>query len=223
MQQTGNYRETTPKGIIMFHDGRNWSGQTEVSYRSKNMEHRPGIYLTNAAATAEKYAKGGGIVQAITLSPDLTMIDQVKVPLTDLIGFVMDTPRLSKRQDLLTDLQRSADRMEADYLSAEILTNLLVNYELLKPGIAEALHHFIGDQGIDAQFFSPGFAKRSIDDPSMTEEWMVLYNPDKILHREKREPSSEVHFLPGVSAQIKALDLQQDVKALDLQQDGPSI
>lgn len=173
--------ESTPSPIVLYHGARAWDGPPEVRPgRKKRTEHGPGIYLTTAYVTAQKYAKGGGRVKRIFLDPKLSWIEDARVPLADAVAFVEAHPRLRKRREIVADLRANAGRMGAGdgTIGAYVLNNLMVNYDALVGDAAPALARFFADHGIDAainQTFSADGAE---------EDWVVLFNPMKILRHE---------------------------------------
>lgn len=168
-----NENEMQPAGIRMWHGGR-WEGPAEVrSPRKGRYEAGPGIYLTTSYATASKYAKGGGSTMMVTLSPNIRFAHKVPVPLAEALEFLKGMPRLKKRKEIANDLVSNAERSKRDWISAEVIINLFVNYEAGAGDPGVALAHWLVKKGVDATYHHA----------SMNEDYVVVINPSIILSR----------------------------------------
>ncbi len=164
--------------LRLWHGARAWEGPPAVQKtRRGRAEHGPGIYLTTSYQTAAGYAKGGGTVMLFELDPDLVWLEASNVPLLDAVTFVQSRRRLPKKAPLVADLRavaaRMASRLGGDSVPASSLVNLLVNYEVLSGSIGPELAGFMVDHGISA----------SLERRSAEEDWVVLFDPRKILGR----------------------------------------
>jgi len=170
--------------IVLWHGAHRWQAPPEVRPASPTTaEHGPGIYMTTSSETAREFAKGGGSLIRFELSPTLTLIEDVSVPLSDALDFVRSRSRLRRRRELEADLERVASRYRQGYiqrgtyqggpltLPAAVLVNLFVNYRSITGAHGPALAHFLVEHGADADVVPQG-----------RDDWLVLFNPKKILN-----------------------------------------
>lgn len=145
-----------------------------------------GLYLTTSYETAKKYAKGGGTVLRFFLDPDLTFANNSRVSFEAASTFIDGIPRLRHKAEIQGDLQRAADRVGGDPF-AYMLENLMHNHGALTGEKGPMLARFLVEQGIDASLVPHG-----------DEDWLVLYNLDKILSYEKVPKKEVVWDLPRI-------------------------
>ena len=180
--------------LVFWHGSRAWHGPPTVRPgRAKRSEGGPGIYLTTSYRTASGYAKGGGVVQRVSVSPTVRWLAESALPVADVRAFLAGRPRLPKRAEIQADITanvaRMADRMDPGLVQAEVLVNLMVNYDALKGGHGPALAEFLTQHGIDASH-----AKRGHD-----EDWVVVFNPAVILRMDPaRGVAVDQYDLPRV-------------------------
>lgn len=162
--------------LVLWTGARRWEGPPEVlPSKTVRMEHGPGIYLTTRLETARKYARGGGVVMRFEIDPSFLWLQQAVVLTDELTSWVEQERGLRKKKEILADLRanaaRVAPRLGAGLSHAETLLNLLVNYEALAGAHGPSLAAFYAERGIAASH-----AKESFD-----EDWVVLFDPSKIL------------------------------------------
>lgn len=169
--------------IVLWHGAHRWQAPPEVRPAAPtSSEHGPGIYMTTSSETAREFAKGGGSLVRFELDPNLTLIEDVWIPLDDALDFVRSRSRLRRRRELEEDLRRVAARYRQGQIArgtyrgtgpltmpASVLVNLFVNYRLITGAHGPALARFLVERGADADVVTRG-----------TDDWLVLFNPKKI-------------------------------------------
>jgi hypothetical protein len=169
--------------LVLYHGSHGWSGETALRPSSgkpsgtanSRAEHGPGLYLTTALTTAQKYARGGGRTLRFVLDPSLTwMEDGATIGLKNMIAFLRSVPRVPKRDAIIGDLEYYERRTGRDQLPASVLVNLMVNHEALGGARGPALADFLVRHGIDA-------SDAKYSGGAGDEDWVVLFNLEKIL------------------------------------------
>lgn len=178
--------------VALYHGARRWSGAAEVrAGRAGHVEHGPGIYLTTRYETAAKYAKGGGRVLKIHLSPRLRWLEDAVLPVSDATDFIFHL-RTGKRKEIFRDLLaaavRTATRFGAEHVAAGTLVNLIVNAGAASGQNGIALAQFLAQHGVDASHVTQS-----------GEDWVVVFNPRVITRVEEVSPRGEIEWdLPRV-------------------------
>jgi len=181
-------RRRNPSGpLVLFHGAHRWIGEPELRPAGKDKSnHGNGLYLTTSTDTARSYAKGGGQVLRFEVQP-LVFADEVRIPLETLVAFVKSLPRLKNKQAIVDDLRRYAMRVGKDMMPAYVVENLMQNNDALKGAFGPALAAFFVEQGVDASLVTKG-----------NEDWVVLYNLDKIESYRKATPAELLRDSPRV-------------------------
>jgi len=174
--------------LVLWHGSQDWEGPGAVrKAKTGSIMHGPGLYLTTSADTARKYAKGGGSVIRIELELPIRWLSTAKMPTADAVAFLRELPRLRHRKELLEDLKRAAARHgDGGEVWPGVVLNLMSNADAIKGDQGPALARFLVENGVDAEL-----VQRS------TEDWVVLYNPDKIVDHRK-VPAGEAEDAPRV-------------------------
>jgi hypothetical protein len=164
----------------LWHGGR-ISGPIDIQAPTKGRyEAGPGLYLTTSYQRACKYAKGGGSTFLVTLKDNLNFAEDVSIPLAEGVQFA--TKYLGGKGKLIAaDLKNNCTRMNKDMFTANILINLVVNYEAGSGTKGRALLQFLQNHNVDA----------AIEDQSGGEQWVVVFNPN-VITKVKKTPASEV-------------------------------
>ena len=167
-----------PDALIFYHGAHRWEGPpTVVEHRKGHAEYGPGIYLTTNWETANKYAKGGGSVYRIGLDPSTRFAEDVQIEVADARSFVKGLSGLRGKADILAYLDRiKAQRGPKMY--AEYLVNAFVNRGVASGKNGPMLAAFLAHQGADASLVSH----------SADEDWVVVFNPDKVCMVERLDP-----------------------------------
>ncbi len=190
------------KGIVVYHGGRKFSGFVQILPRpSKNIQNGPGFYTTTNLYTAQKYAKGGGVVHRIVLSPETRFSATEHIPLSDAIKWVESRYGIRKKKEIIADLKNNSelmtDRLGPGFIYKEALLNLCVNHDVLAGQHGPALAAWMVEHGIDAQ----------VERTMKNEDWVLIFNPNVVIYREVLANAGEGHEyeLPRVAEQINAL------------------
>ena len=172
----------------MYHGGKRWSRipQEIIGSSKGRYEAGAGIYFTNDYNTARKYAKGSRVVHLVNIDKNYKDIQNITVPLEDIINFVKNTPGLKRKPEIIQSLQNNASRMQRDSISLDILNNLIVNYEAGagKAGIAVA--NYFTSKGADAK----------LEQQSGDEVWLIVFNPNIIKSVSVVNPKSVTSNFP---------------------------
>lgn len=199
-----------PATFQMWHGSKRWDGNPEVQApRKGHYEAGPGIYFTTHYSTASRYAKGGGSVMLAEIDRNLRLADTVLIPLETVICFVQDCPRMRHKREIIADLKGNAARHHAESIYAEILVNLVVNWEAGAGHVGLAVAKFLREQGVDA------LLDRS---RSGGENWLVVINPSVIKSikrvRPQDVPASEYNLPPVPAAQLIRESIKTDIEAM---------
>lgn len=158
------------KPIVMWHGSHRWDPPPEVRPApEQSLYHGPGIYMTTSTDTAHEYAKGGGALIRLEIDPEISLAEDVFIPLQVAIVFLRSQPRLKNRAKIEADVEMVGRRLGKGAITAENLVNLFVNYQAAGGKHGPALARFLVSRGADASVVT-----RGLDD------WLVLMNPSKI-------------------------------------------
>jgi len=167
--------------LILWHGSQNWQGPPQLQRAGKGKsEYGSGLYLTTSASTARKYAKGGGSILRFEIDPDLTTTDDAEIGVKDAVDFLSSIPRLRNKKKIADDILLNAQRRGKDSVHAFVIENLMSHHGALKGVAGPMLAEWYVKNGIDAAVVHHA-----------DEDWLVLYNLDKILSY-KKTGSSDV-------------------------------
>lgn len=147
-----NFMDIVDGLVTMYHGGRNLeSDYREVkSHKKGRWEHGPGLYLTDHLDRAVQYSKGGGKIYQVSFLPDVAKrIDNVIIPLEDMIAFVNRYALTKLRPTIVSDLRANMTRVGTDGVAAEVLVNLLLNWEAIPNSKTGILRQFLINHGVD--------------------------------------------------------------------------
>lgn len=169
-----------PDTITMWHGGRNLDRDFNEYHgnKSKQMEHGPGLYLTNWHETASKYAKGGGTTYLVTFRLG-TSIREVNLDMDDAMSFLKNT-RMPNKKELVSYIKGRYD----DIIPARHLMNLMVNFECLASGNSAAVRRYLASKGADYEVIDGAGGWND-------QVWAVIFNP-AIITSVKAVPSHKV-------------------------------
>lgn len=190
-------------GILTWHGSQRWAGTPELrECRKGQYECGPGIYSTTSLNTASKHSRGGGRILQLTLSPDITWLEDVKIPFDDAIQFVKSSKHIHKRRILQDDLHMTYERRDRVRLEGMLpltyLVNLAVNNECLSGKGGPELAEFLAGQG----------AQASLHTSSVNDDWVIVFDPKVILAYDIKS-SKDIDWtadqLPKIAEQLTRL------------------
>lgn len=181
--------------IVVYTGTQVWEGRPEVRQSRKGRaEHGPGLYFTTRLQTARKYAKGRGTVLRVEIDPSFAWLEDAIVPTSVLMNWVANQRGLRHKKEIISDISGNATRTASRISTpaelnsyASVLVNLMVNYDVLSGAHGPALAEFLASLGIGASHVSM----------SGNEEWVVLFDPTKVLSWRRVGPD-DVEELPRV-------------------------
>ncbi len=190
-------------GLLTWHGGHKWEGSPEIRPSKKGQyECGPGIYSTTNLSTASRYAKGGGRIIQFTIDPEVTWLEDVKIPFDDALAFIKSSHHIGKRRILQNDLQRSYELRDhirfSGMLPLTILVNLAVNNNCLSGKASPELAEFLSSKG----------AQASLHRSSGNEDWVIIFDPKAITSYDIKS-AKDIDWtedrLPSISDQLEAL------------------
>ncbi len=189
---------TTP--IEVYTGTQVWIGRPTIRPAKKGrVEHGPGLYFTTSLTTALRYARGGRTVLKVELDPSISWLEDAKLPVSAVIQWLMERRGLRNRSFIIADVMENALRTRSrtgdmGLIYANALVNLMVNWDAITGDHGPALAEFLVWYDIDASHVSQ----------SGGEEWIVLFNPKKVLRWEKVHVDPETpYMLPRVRGSEK--------------------
>ena len=167
-EQDNNELEST-NTFQMYHGGKRWTRiPTEIlGSAAGRYEAGAGIYFTNDYMTARKYAKGSRVVHLVEIDKNFKDLDNVYIPLSDVINFVNTCNGMRHKSEIIESLKRNAERMQTDGIYANILNNLMVNYQAAGGNVGIQVANYFVSKGADAHYESQ----------HGEEFWLVIFNP----------------------------------------------
>jgi len=175
--------------LVVYTGTQVWEGRPYIKESRKgHSEHGPGLYFTTRLQTARKYAKGRGTVLRVEIDPRFTWLEDATVPIEDLVEWVSGRRGMRKKIEIIDDILTRAGRGLTDGSGrVSTLVNLMVNYEAITGPHGPALAEFLASIGIGASHVRM----------SGNEEWLVLFDPSKVLSWRRVEPG-DTEELPSV-------------------------
>lgn len=169
-----------PQTITMWHGGRGleYSYRDMLGNKSKQMEHGPGLYLTNFYSVASKYAKGGGNTYLVSFNKG-TNISNVILKLSDVFDFIKSNRFVKK-----VELVKYINEKYKETIPAEYFLNLLINFDTMKPAVSSIVRQYLVSNGVDYSVVHRfgGFSDQTV---------VVIFNP-KIITNVKIIPANQV-------------------------------
>lgn len=159
------------EGLVFWHGGRPIKGPVQIRPGAvEDRQHGPGFYLTTSLARARKYARGGGVVQEVTLSPSTRLLESICLPLPVLEGCIRGLPRCRNRNVVINDLRSVSRVIDDTPVPASFLVNTLLFHGATGGMAGVWLAQWLTGQGIDASASAVGSG----------EEWVVVFNPEVV-------------------------------------------
>ncbi|WP_338924930.1 hypothetical protein V0M98_35515 (plasmid) [Pseudomonas silesiensis] len=195
----------------IWHGSRRWDGDPEIQAAKKGRaEWGAGIYGSTHFETCTGYAKGGGKVQLLTIQ-NTRVLEKSCLPLEVVIDYIKRFVPKPLRATLIGDCEDIAENVKdmvlinrdpvgpqtegTTWLPADILRNLIVNFDLSSGVRGVNLARFYAEQGIGVSLDKGG---------SQTgEKWLVVYDPQLIVSWKGHTYESALdigHILPEPDA-----------------------
>jgi len=190
-------RTMTGDRLVLYTGAQVWEGPPRIRpSRKGRYEHGPGLYFTTSLSTARKYAKGRGVVLRVEIDPRFTWLEDALLPTDGVIEWLETYPRLRRRREMIEDVLRSTKRTESrtgpGLTRASVLVNLAVNNEVLSGETGPALAEFLASHGIGASLVTNPTGR------GREEDWVVLFDPSKVISWERVGPDEDEWDLPSV-------------------------
>lgn len=138
--------------VTLFHGGKDLKQSfqsSEVNHSKGRWEYGPGLYLTTEYSIAAKYAKGNRKLYSVTVEKG-TDISKVTLSLEEVKEFLSQYAVGAKRKEVLSHLQKTADRMSTfPNVGAEYFLNVVINCDAVKSTNTGRLRSFLVDKGVD--------------------------------------------------------------------------
>lgn len=168
---------------------RRWEGEPEIRpAKPGRAESGGGIYGTTHFETTAPYCKGGGKAMLFTVQAT-HVLEKTCLPLDDAINFLKRHAPKAKQAAMIEDCVKNADRVkdrilndqdcvgvatpDTVWLSAAVLRNLMVNYDLSSGARSVATAKFFADMGIGVSIERAGSHR--------DEQWVVIFDPQLIV------------------------------------------
>lgn len=161
-----------PNTMSFWHGGDlGYSYSDSMSYKKGRFEYGPGLYLTTHYGTAKKYAKGSRKLYMITVEKGKNLSEST-IDFEIVKQFVDRWVMTKKKKDVI---QRLEKHNKEGKVPAEILSNIIINEEAIKPTNMDELRKLFLSQGIDYLLVNSPFG--------WGEKMMVLFNTKKIVDK----------------------------------------
>ena len=172
-----------------WHGARRWEGPPAILPPKKGRDCGPGICVTTSFDHAQSFAKRGGAVRKIVMTPRL-VLEEAALSLNDAMDFVTTVVSKAKQGDVLERMMVRANKMRLDdrvllgtdneHISAEMLVILCINDDLALGSKGLALAEFLVEQGIDCSFDMEKNNQHSgtIFNPQIIHSWAHIKSVD---------------------------------------------
>ena len=153
----------------MYHGGTKWTRipQEIIGSKKNRYEGGVGIYFTNFYNTARNYARGSNVVHLADIDKNFIDITKVSLKTKDVVEFVSKCNGMRHKSNIIADLKNNSSKKNVDFVDADVLNNLIVNYEAGAGKVGIEVAKYFVSNGID------GALTRHSGD----EYWMVVFNP----------------------------------------------
>ena len=149
-------------------------------HKKGRWESGPGLYLTTHYDTALKYSKGSRKLYQVTIRQG-TDIRDVNISLDSVREFIDDSVIKSKRPDIHERVNKHAKNGE---LGADIMNNIMINEEALRPANTGAFRNFLVSNGVDYSIQDNLFGWH--------ERVVVIFNMNVITDKKQITPKDKI-------------------------------
>lgn len=169
---------TEPGTLSLWHGG---NLERDISSQKRGrMEYGPGLYLTTHFDTARKYSKGSRKFYLITIRKGNNAED-VSINYNTVMEFIKYHTIRAKQKEIARWLEKY---QETGTVPSQIIINLMVNYDALKPSETENFRRFLVENGIDYSIVPNAFG--------WNETMVVLFNMNLMVKRTIVKPADEI-------------------------------
>lgn len=192
--------------MIFWHGGDLSDISNTFKQQTKRQEYGPGLYLTTSYDVVSKYIKGSRKLYRVEVALGNSLEDS-DIPYDIVINFLNELPK-----SISIKLKSIIDNYNKDgFISAEIINNLFVNNNLLKPEISFKLKNFYLENNIDYSLVNNAFG--------WGEDMMILFNTNKIINVERIGPKDKIDKFDlhkeGMEISKRQLQENYDLETLD--------
>ena len=165
--------------MIFWHGGDLSDIDNTFKQQTKKQEYGPGLYLTTSYEVVKKYIKGGRKLYRVEVALG-NSLERTDIPYDNVLQFLNRLPKSIsiKLKDKFDEHNKNG------FVSAEIINNVFVNYNLLKPEISYKLKQFYLENNIDYSLVTNAFG--------WGEDMMVLFNTNKIINVKRIGPKDKI-------------------------------
>jgi hypothetical protein len=159
--------------ISVYTGSQVWEGRPRIGAKRGRVAEGPGLYFTTSREVARTYAKGRRTLLRVELDPSLVWLEDALVPTDVVVRWVEQQRGMRAKKQIIADILRNADRLREKHpgmVRANVLLNLMVNYEVASGDRGIALAEFFTSLGISASHVS-----------KFDEDWIVLFDPSKVV------------------------------------------
>jgi len=163
--------------IHLYNGGHGWTpGPVELRpiHGRGNARYGPGLYTTTKLETARTYAKGGGVISRFTVAP-MRFDSDVVVTEAEALAFMRSIPGLTQRERVESFLTHPAFPRRGPLTMQTVLNYVLFPERNSMGKLGLAVIRAAVEKGVDASV---------VQHVASGEDWIVIYNVDKILKRE---------------------------------------
>lgn len=185
----------------IWHGSQRWEGRPEIRPARKGMyEHGPGIYCTTSLSRASKYARGPGRIVRFSVDSSIQWLQGTNLDVADVMSFLKQSRYVRGKVKLARDIEEvlgARGRAVGDgKMPAEFLVNLAVDGNCLSGQGAPELAEYLVSKGVGGSLYRL----------SAVEDWVVLFDPSKIVDWEVLRAADidhEADALEPVSRQLE--------------------
>ena len=183
--------------MIFWHGGDLSDINNTFKQQTKKQEYGPGLYLTTSYEVVKKYIKGSRKLYRVEVALG-NSLEKKDIPYDNVLEFLYKLPRSIsiKLKDKFDEYNKNG------FVSAEIINNVFVNNNLLKPEISYKLKEFYLKNNIDYSLVVNAFG--------WGEDMMILFNTNKIINVERVGPKDKIdkYELHKEAMEISKKDLE---------------
>jgi hypothetical protein len=188
--------------MVFWHGGDLSDIDNTFRQQTKKQEYGPGLYLTTSYNVVKDYVKGSRKLYRVEVSLGNSLED-AEIPYEKVMEFLNKLPK-----QVSIKIKSSIDKYNRNgFVNAEIINNLFVNYNLLKPEISYKLKEFYLENNIDYSLVNNAFG--------WGEDMMVLFNTNRIVNVERIGPKDKIDKFELHKESVESNKKCSDIKLTD--------